>query len=438
MLIIFIYDIPSISCGRGAFQASDSSEENRFMLNKTLVVFSFLAAFSLAGVSFSAAAKTVIVSDSADSGPNTFRAAVEKANRDGSVDAIRFRTIKRPVKLKTPVVYTGAQGITIEGEGAEVTQKGSTTHLLVANGGGNLYLENISFTNAGKSGIVVSVPKGDRPREQVVFLRNVVLSRNGWYGLHFDDQLGGDGTGADSSSSLRFLMIDSTVTGNNSDPAVAADDKDGIRIDEGGDGSVTVVISGSVLNKNSADGMEIDETGRGDVLATVIGSSFNENGDHPQKPSDPEDGLDIDEAGPGDIHLKITKSTISSNRDEGLDIDEHGDGAIHISAVELEASGNAGENVRATQLQKGNVSALLRNVTVTRSRRGDGLKLESFDSGNDGNATGKIFVTLQNSNILRNGDEDIQLDGAGGELVIHQSSFGTSKLLEGIVITRIP
>lgn len=437
MLIIFIYDIPSKSCGRGAFQASDSSEENRFMLNKTLVVFSFLAAFSLSGVSFSAAAKTVIVSESADSGPGTFRAAVEKANRDGSVDVIRFRTIKRPVELKAPVVYTGAQGITIEGEGAEITQKGST-HLLVANGGGNLYLENISFTNAGKSGIVVNVPKGDRPREQVVFLRNVVLSRNGWYGLHFDDQRGGDGTGADSSSSLRFLMIDSTVTGNNSDPALSAADKDGIRIDEGGAGGVTVVISGSALNQNSADGIEIDETGHGDVLATVIGSSFNENGAQPQKPSGLEDGLDIDEAGPGDIHLKITKSTINSNMDEGLDLDEAGDGAIHLSAVELEASGNADENVRATQLQRGNVSALMRNVTVTQSRRGDGVKLESFDSGNDRNVTGKIFVTLQNSNILRNGDEDIRLDGAGGELVIHQSSFGTSKLLEGIIITRIP
>ena len=407
------------------------------MLNKTLVAFSFLAVFSLAGVSLSAAAKTVIVSDSADSGPNTFRAAVQKANRDGSVDVIRFLTIKRPVELKTPVVYTGAQGITIEGEGAEISQKGST-HLLVANGGGNLYLENISFTNAIRSGIVVSVPKGDLPREQIVSIRNVVLSRNGWYGLHFDDRSGGDGTGADSSSSLRFLMINSTVSGNNSDPARSAADKDGVRIDEGGAGGVTVVISGSVLSKNSADGIEIDETGGGDVLVTLIGSSFDGNGDQPQKPSDLEDGVDIGEAGPGDIHLKITKSTINSNRNEGLDLDEAGDGAIYLSAVDLEASKNTDGNIKMTQLQNGSISALMRNVTVTESRRGDGAKLESFDNGNDRNAVGNIFVTLQNSNIVRNGDEDIRLEGSRGELVIHQSAFGTSKMLEGVVITRIP
>lgn len=421
----------------GFFRASGPGGENGFVPRGALVVFSFLAAFAPAGFSSSAAAKTVIVSDAADSGPNTFRAAVGKANRDASVDVIRFRTVKRPVELKTPVVYTGAQDIAIEGEGAEITQKGST-HLLVANGGGNLYLENISFTNAGRSGIVVSVPGGVSPREQIVSLRNVVLSRNGWYGLHFDDRSGGDGTGADSSSSLRFLMIDSTVTGNNTDPSPSAADKDGVRIDEGGPGGVTVVISGSVLNGNSADGIEIDETGPGDVLATVIGSSFSENGAQPQNPSDLEDGLDIDEAGPGDIHLKITKSRINSNRDEGLDLDEAGEGMLHLAAVDLEASKNAGDNVKATQFQDGNITALLRNVTVTESRRGDGAKLESFNNASDGNAAGKVFVTLQNSSVVRNKGEDIQLEGGSGDLVIHQSSFGTSKLLEGIVITRIP
>lgn len=406
------------------------------MLRNTLIVLSFLAAFAPAGFSLSAAAKTVVVSDVADSGPNTFRAAVGKANRDASVDVIRFRPVKRPVELKTPVVYTGAQDIAIEGEGAEITQNGST-HLLVANGGGNLYLENISFTNAARSGIVVNVPGGVSPREQVVSLRNVVLSGNGWYGLHFDDQSGGDGSGADSSSSLRFLMIDSTVTGNNTDPSLSAADKDGVRIDEGGPGGVTVVISGSVLNENSADGIEIDETGSGDVLATVIGSSFSENGAQPQNPS-LEDGLDIDEAGPGDIHLKITKSKINSNRDEGLDLDEAGEGMLHLAAVDLEVSKNAGDNIKATQFQDGNITALMRNVTVTESRRGAGANLESFGNANDGNAAGKVFVTLQNSSIVRNKEEDIQLEGGSGDLVTHQSSFGTSKLLEGIVITRIP
>lgn len=183
-----------------------------------------------------AAAKSVKVSNKNDSGPNTFRAAVAKANADPAIDRIEFRPGKKLIRLETPVVYTGAQALTIDGRGAVITENGADD-ILVANGGGDLHLENIAFVEALQSGVVVNVPGGDTVREQTVSLDNVVLEGNGYYGLHFDDQSGGDGTGSDSASSLRLIVNNSRVTHNNN-PAIepAAADKDGIRVDEGGEG----------------------------------------------------------------------------------------------------------------------------------------------------------------------------------------------------------
>ena len=405
-------------------------------LLESLIVFSAIAVFGSVFFSSSPEAKTLFVSGNSDSGDDTFRAAIEKANADSSVDRIRFSKRLDPVKLKTPLSYTGAQNLAIDGAGTVVSQLGSTD-LLVASGGGDLRLENISFKSAIRSGVVVNVPAGGPLREQTVTLVDVVLSDNGWYGLHFDDQSGGDGTGDDSPASLRLVVTDSTVT-NNNNPAFdsSAYDKDGIRVDEGGSGGVTVIISGSVLDGNAAEGIEIDEAGYGDVSVFVTGSSFDENGSQPQNASDPEDGLDVDESGHGSISVSISKSTANANGDEGLDLDEDGRGGIYLAAVDFEASKNANENIKATQLRSGVITAFLDSVEVKKSG-GDGLKLENFNNANDKNPAGDIFVTLRNSSVVQNSDEDIQLEGGGGTVVVRKSDFKTSKLSDGIVMTRI-
>ena len=385
----------------------------------------------------SAKAETVMVSRSADSGPNTFRTAIEKANKDSVVSHIRFKPGLAPVELETPVIYSGTQSLSIDGAGGTVSRKNSSD-LLVVNSGADISLFNISFRSALKTGIVVNVPKGDVPRVQTLLLRNVTLRDNGWYGLHFDDQSGGDGSGADSSSSLRLLVIDSEVR-NNNNPALSpsASDKDGIRVDEGGPGDVTVVIVRSSFDKNAAEGIEIDETGPGDVIVTVSGSSFDNNGSQPQKLSDLEDGLDIDEAGPGSIWVNIAESTVSSNRDEGIDIDEADDGEIHFAAVDLKSSRNSDENIKITQLGRGNISALLSGVVVKNSVDGDGVKLESFDNTKDENPVGAVFVSIDRSSLVFNDGDDLQVEAARGEVMVSTSNVGKRKLREGVTFTDV-
>jgi hypothetical protein len=405
-----------------------------------------LAGAALVGLALCAApaaAKTVKVLNNNDSGPNSFRSAIAEANADPAIDRIMFRPGASHIQLQTSVVYSGTQALTIDGRGAVITENGADD-LLVANGGGDLDLRNIAFVEALRSGVVVNVPGGDTAREQTVSLDHVVLHGNGWYGLHFDDQSGGDGTGSDSASSLRLNVKHSRITGNNNSVIESVEsDKDGIRVDEGGEGDVTAVVSHSVFHENSGDGLEIDEIDDGDVEVSVIKSSFNTNGAQPQNPDDLEDGLDVDEAGGGDVWVTIVNTEINENQDEGLDLDEADEGGIYLTTVKMDASGNLDENVKLTQTQddsasEGGIVARFRNSTVNDSVDGDGIKLESFDTADDEGLVGEVLASVQNCVATGNDSDDIQIEAASGALVVRASNVGEIDLSPGITLTTIP
>jgi len=385
----------------------------------------------------SALADTARVWNRNDSGRFTFRAAIEAANANPSIDTILFRPFFRAIELKSPVEYTGSQDLTIIGRGATITDDGAGD-LLIASGGGDLHLAHIRFVDAGRNGVTVNVPGGSTLREQSVTLSGVVLDGNGQYGLLFDDQSGGDGTGSDSAASLRLVVRESVVTSNNN-PAIepVAADKDGIRVDEGGEGDVTAVIIDSILDGNAAEGIEIDETGNGDVVVNVSASSFSFNGDQPQLPSDLE-------AGPGDIWVSLLNTVINGNQDEGLDLDEADAGDVFLTAVSFDSSGNLDENVKVTQLQgdpanpEGQIVARFSAATVNGSIDGDGIKLEAFDNEDDEGLVGRIFATIQNADVTGNDSDDIQLEAATGALVLRNTTVDAIDLTPGITQTILP
>lgn len=53
-----------------------------------------------------------------DAGAGSFRAAIEKANGDPSIESIVFRPALRPIALAQPVAFTGGQSLDILGNGA--------------------------------------------------------------------------------------------------------------------------------------------------------------------------------------------------------------------------------------------------------------------------------------------------------------------------------
>lgn len=394
-------------------------------------------AAALAASAPAAVARTVAVTSEADGGDGSLRAAVEAANRDAGVDRIAVRAGVRVIALTRPITYTGSQALVLDGGDATVTEAGADD-LFVASGGGDLTFRDLRFANARRSGIVVNVPAGDTPRRQSVTLRGVHLDGNGHYGLHLDDQAGGDGRGADSAASLQLTVVDSVVTRNNNpDIDMQAADKDGIRVDEGGPGHVAATILNSTLDRNAAEGIEIDEKGPGDVVLNATSSTFSNNGDQPQAPDDLEDGLDVDESGPGDIRLSLIDSAINANRDEGLDIDGADAGDIAVTAINLDAARNRDDNVKLTLLQNaaerpGAIHASFAATTAVESPEGDGLLAEVFDNADDETPAGTAVVRLVGTLAVDNDSDDVQLEAASGSLTIQGGQIGKLDLADGI------
>ena len=71
-------------------------------------------------------------------------------------------------------------------------------------------------------------------------------------------------------------------------------DRDGLRVNEGGEGDLTITVRVlALLEDNGADGIEVDERGAGDVRVEMFGTRLTRNG--PFDPTDLDDGFDIDE-----------------------------------------------------------------------------------------------------------------------------------------------
>ena len=285
----------------------------------------------------------VLVNDSGDSGPGTFRNAIEEANDDSSVRVIRFARNLEPIQISSTVEYTGGQKLTILGRDAVVEPSAAATDefdLLVSSGNADLAIRDLTLQGGSLDGLSVPI-SADATGAVRVSLHGVTVSGNGLYGVHVDDQ------SSESPASIHFSMTRTNILGNGIKEG--ADDFDGVRIDEGGDGDAFTTIRSSTVENNFADGVEVDEKGSGSVIMRVSNSTFNFNGEQPQKPEDLEDGLDIDEAGPGGIDALVIHSQANGNDDEGIDFDEEGEGDLVARLIGVQANGNLDENIKLSE-----------------------------------------------------------------------------------------
>lgn len=358
------------------------------------------------------------VTNDLDAGPGSFRAAVEAANADPSITLIRFQPGIGAIDLSSAVTYSGAQSLRIDGRGVILGgTAGCACDLLVANGGADLTLEDLTLENAPRNGVVVDVP-ASTTGDIGVALREVMIRNNGLHGVLVDDQAGDDGTGGDSEAGILLVIAASAVTGNGFRPGFS--DFDGIRIDEGGSGDLYATIHGSIFVGNAGDGVELDERGPGSATAEVRQTSFDDNGEQPQNPDDLEDGFDVDEADEGGISARIVHATAGGNFDEGIDLDEEGPGGIRLVMTQVVASGNVDEGIKLTEDEVseagGDMEVDFRNVIASSSRDDDGIHLEEFGPGD-------VNARLAHSTFDGNDGDGINVDqeGEGGGVLRLQS-----------------
>lgn len=323
----------------------------------------------------SAEARPVFVTTSADSGPGSFRAAIEEANNDPSVSAILFERDLAPIALLSTVVYSGDQALRIDGRDTVIAGDGAFD-LFVSDGGGDLVLRDLTFTD-GRNGIVVLVPAGATGEISTVLL-DLTVEDNGEYGLLIDDLTNGG-----SAASVGLDVLFSSFTSNGLDigqpdgSGGTLEDLDGVRVDERGEGDIAASVLHSSFTFNGADGFELDEAGEGDVSLMVRGSTFDDNG--VLEPGG-DDGLDVDEADGGDIWLRVVGATFNRNTDDGIGVDESGPGNMQLSAVRVQASDTGDKGFSIDEGDAGNLIA--RAVLVTADRNvEDGLNLEEAGEG---------------------------------------------------------
>ena len=369
---------------------------------------------------------TLMVVDSGNDGPGTFRAAIEEANLDSSVDKIRFAKGLDPIVLESSVAYTSGQDLRIAGRGATITSDvEGDFDLLVSSGGADLELRDLTF-DGGDEGVYVPVPAA-ATGTLTVKLHRVALVNNYGHGLHLDDKF------ADSAASVELIAHKIRVQNNGSIPGPAViEDRDGIRVDEGGDGDLLASISHSRVIANGGDGIELDETGDGDVVLRAIASKFDDNGF--EDPADLDDGFDIDETGDGSVRANVAGSTFNGNRDEGVDFDEEGLGDLIVNLAGVRANGNKDENIKLSEDADaeppdpedydlndpagiaefeadvaavndeggGDLIAHLAFVQANGSEDGDGIRFEEFGFGD---LTANLLLVVANGND----DEGIQI-----------------------------
>jgi hypothetical protein len=345
-----------------------------------------------------ATAATTFVSNRADAGPGSFRAAVEAANDDAAITSIRFRRDLGTIELESTVTYTGTQALSIDGRGTAVASaRPHAFDLFIAEGGGDLTLRNLTFQD-GDNGIVVAVPG---PAEGLisVSLFDVTVADNQRFGLTIDE----DDPGVEAfAASINLVIVASHFARNGLLDTDDEDegDVDAVRVNERGEGDITATVLNSEFIDNGADGFELDEEGPGDATMTALNSTFDDNG---LTREGGDDGLDIDESEDGGIWLKAVGSTFNGSTDDGIGLDESGAGDLEISLVQVEASANADSGISADEGDDGDFEVNLVRVTADENEdKGADLSEgnpdpEAEDSG-EGDFDGRIVASSFSDN----------------------------------------
>ena len=351
-----------------------------------------------------ATAATTFVSNRADAGPGSFRAAVEAANADAAITSIRFRRDLGTIELQSTVIYTGTQALAIDGRGTDIASAAPQTFdLFIADGGGDLTLRNLTFRD-GDNGIVVEIP-GLAEGPVSVSLFDVTVVDNLRFGLTIDEDDPGEEPFA---ASVNLVVVSSHFARNGLLDTDDEDegDVDAVRVNERGDGDITAAVLNSEFVDNGADGFELDEEGLGDATMTALNSTFDDNG---LTREGGDDGLDIDESEDGGIWLKVVGSSFNRSTDDGIGLDESGEGDLEISLVQVEASANLDSGISADEADGGDFE--VKFVRVTADENED--KGADFSEGNAeiaGSGEGDFDGRIVASSFSDNADDGIAVE----------------------------
>lgn len=378
------------------------------------IILTLAFALSASSATLGAAAgRPVFVLNSNDTGPGSFRAAVAQANSNPAITRIVFLGPVGAIELESTVVFTGLQGLAIDGNNAVLDGTEAAGPAFRATGGGDLSVNALTVRNSPAEGISVDVPTHATGTLRVSLFRVSIIDNDG-HGVVVDDQ--DDPATAevdgDSAASVEVSVRNSRFLRN----GFSVSDRDGLRVNEGGEGDLGITIVHSTSEDNGADGIEVDERGAGDVRVLMFGSHVTGNGVF--DPADLDDGFDIDEADAGSIVGLVFHSSANDNYEEGFDFNENHAGDLRVDMFFVEANGNREEGIDYEEDDDfaggGDLVTTMFHVTANGNGAdgGDaGLKIREKGAGN---LEANIHSAEASNNVI--GGISIRED-AGGDLV---------------------
>jgi hypothetical protein len=361
----------------------------------------------------------IIVTSSSDAGPGSFRQAILDANANPSIQSIAFHPSVNTIALASQVLYSGSQDLTIRGNHTTIDgASAGGTAFRVNTVGADLTLESLAFRNASGQGVHVEVLSAASGTVRLA-LTDVLVENNAGHGVLLNDQLdpsteeGEQPEAGGSAASVVVVVVDSRFVGN----GYSVSDRDGLRVNEGGAGDLTLSLTRVRSERNAADGVEIDERGDGSITVDVAGSSFTRNGVF--DPQDLDDGFDIDEYDAGSIFATIVGTSANNNFEEGFDFNENNVGDLHVDMTGVEASGNVEEGIDLEEDDDfaggGNLVTVMDDIrTFGNGDAADGaLKIREKEAGN-------LTATLTNIASSHNiGSGLFVRESQGGNSVVH-------------------
>ena len=398
----------------------------------------------------------LLVRNANNSGPGSFREAITVANTDPGITRVHFLGNVSLVTLADTVEFTGPQELTIDGNGA--TLDGSAlppaAPAFLASGGGDLAISRLTVRDAPAEGITMEVPDGATGTVTLSLFKVDVIGNAG-HGVLVNDQEDSSTTdgiqpgAGGSAASIEVTVVHSRFIHN----GYSTSDRDGLRVNEGGDGDLTITMKHSLAHDNGADGIEVDERGPGNVHVDVIHTRLTENGRF--DPLDLDDGFDIDEYNDGSILGTLFQTSANGNFEEGFDFNENNGGDLRVDLQQVEANGNGEEGIDYEEDDDfaggGDLVTVMTHITANgngTTTEGDaGLKIREKGNGNlDATVTdvetsnnliggisvreddaGRLVSSITGATSLANGGRGIDFDENGtGDLPAAVSSSTAS------------
>lgn len=382
-----------------------------------------------------ALSETLLVTTFDATGDGSLQAALDAAAASPERSTILVTETGGTITTETGLTYSGTSALTIYGNGLTIASPANVT-LFAAIGTEELHLDGLRLTGPGDfsitargdldgpagKGIFLDVAE-DAAGDIDLILSNVSVAGVAGHGIHVSDCTladecgggsGGGGEGSAASINVQLMNVRIQNVGN------GRFDADGLRVDERGEGDISLVGLNVLVQGVGADGIELDEGQEGDVSVEMIDGRFIENGAYcdpallaSHMPGDPEgqfdegtmaadaipgpvvespddtcfervvdlyddgsveeyefaidvdDGFDIDEAGPGSLFGTFTGGAMSGNFDEGYDFDEEGPGDIDVVFSGFVAMGNTDDAIKLSEADDGNVYAMFTAIEAT-------------------------------------------------------------------------